>query len=269
MISPNVLHVEGAAVKYHADRVEVGRLPFEGVSVDATIGRDILTVAPLLARLSGGRVEAHLTLDGTLEVPTANVDFRVTDLQLGQLVHKDMAPPSVEGIVGARVRITGKGRSVHQIAASANGTLTAQMPLGALRKSFAEATDVDLRALGLLLTKNQQDVPIRCAVAHFKAADGTLTAQDMVIDTDPVMISGAGQIHLDSESLDLSVHGNPKSLRLLRLRTPMLIQGTLAHPVVHFPVKGSRLMLADPGRGKDVDCAALLGGPGSVPAPVR
>ena len=249
MISPNVLHAEGATVKYHADRVEVGRLPFEGVSVDATIGRDILTVAPLLAKLSGGRVDAHLTLDGTLDVPTANVDFRITDLQVGQLVHKDADPPPVEGLVRARVRITGKGRSAHQIAASANGTLTVQMPLGAVRKSFAEATDVDLRGLGLLLTKNQQDVPIRCAIAHFKAEDGTLTTQDMVIDTDPVVISGAGQIHLDSESLDLSVRGNPKSLRLLRLRTPVLIQGTLAHPAVHIPVKGARLMLADPGRG--------------------
>ncbi len=64
MISPNVLHVAGAAVKYHADRVELGRLPFEGVSLDATIGQNILTVRSLLATLSGGRVTAHLTLDG-------------------------------------------------------------------------------------------------------------------------------------------------------------------------------------------------------------
>jgi uncharacterized protein involved in outer membrane biogenesis len=269
MISPNVLHAEGAAVKYHADRVEVGRLPFEEVSIDATIGRNILTVAPLLAKLSGGRINAHVTLGGSTEVPTANVDLTVTDLQLGQLVHKDTDPPPVEGIVRARVTITGKGRSVHQVAASANGTVTAQMPLGALRKSFAEATDVDLRGLGLLLTKNKQEVPIRCAIAHFKAEHGTLTAQDMVVDTDPVVITGAGQIHLDSELLDLNVRGNPKSLRLLRLRTPVLVQGTLAHPAVHIPVKDSRLMLADPGKGKDVDCAALLAGTGSVSAPVR
>jgi uncharacterized protein involved in outer membrane biogenesis len=261
MISPNVLHAEGAAVTYHADRVEVGRLSFETVSVDATIGRNVLTVAPLLAKLAGGRVNAHLTLDGSKELPAANVDFRITDLQLGQLVHKDTSPPPMEGMVQARVRITGSGRSVHQVAASANGTVSVQMPLGALRKSFAELTDLDLRGLGLLLTKNRQDVPVRCAMAHFKAEGGTLTAQDLVVDTDPVLITGAGQIHLDSETLDLSIRGNPKKLRLFSLRSPVLVQGTLAHPAIHVPVKNARLMLADPGRGKDVDCAALLAGP--------
>jgi uncharacterized protein involved in outer membrane biogenesis len=261
MISPNVLHAEGAAVKYRADRVEVGRLPFETVLLDATISRNVLTVAPLLAKLAGGRINAHLALDGSKEVAAANLDLRIVDLQLGQLVHKDTDPPPMEGIVQARVRITGKGRSIHQVAASANGTVTAQMPLGALRKSFAELTDVDLRGLGLLLAGNKQDVPIRCAVAHFKAEDGTLTAHDLIVDTDPVLISGAGQIHLDSEALDLSIRGNPKGPRLLRLRAPVLVQGTLAHPALHVPVKNSRLVLADPGRAKDADCAGLLAGP--------
>jgi AsmA family protein len=260
MISPNVLHAEGAVVKYHADRVEVGRFPFEAVALDATIGHSVLTVAPLLAKLAGGRVNAHLTLDGSQELAAANVDLRITDLQLGQLVQKDAGPPPVEGLVQAQVRIIGKGRSVHQVAASANGTVSAQMPLGALRKSLAELTDVDLRGLGLLLTKNQQDVPVRCAIAHFKAENGTLTAQDLVVDTDPVLITGAGQIHLDSEAVDLSIRGNPKNLRLFRLRTPVLVQGTLGHPAVRIPIKNSQLMLADPGKGKDVDCAALLAG---------
>jgi uncharacterized protein involved in outer membrane biogenesis len=259
MLSPNVLHAEGAAVKYHSDRVEVGRLAFESVSLDATIGRDLLTVAPLVAKLAGGRVIAYLTLDGRSEVAAANVDLRINDLQLGQLVHKQTGPPPMEGLVQARVRITGKGRSVHQVAASANGTVTAQMPLGALRKSFAELTDVDLRGLGLLLTKNKQDVPVRCAVAHFKAEDGTLTAHDLVVDTDPVLISGEGQIHLESETLDLSIRGAPKGPRLLRLRAPVLVQGTLAHPAFHIPAKLSQLRLRDPGGAKDVDCAALLG----------
>jgi AsmA family protein len=239
----------------------VGRMMIESVSVDATIGRDVLTVAPLLAKLAGGRVNAHITLDGSKEVAAANVDLRITDLQLGQLVHKDTGPPPVEGLVQARVLISGKGRSVHQVAASANGTVTAQMPLGALRKTFAELTDMDLRGLGLLLTGNKQDVPIRCAIAHFTADGGTLTAHDLVVDTDPVLISAEGQIHLDSETLDLSIRGNPKGPRLLRLRAPVLVQGTLAHPALHVAVKNSRLMLADPGRAKDADCAALLAGP--------
>ncbi len=129
---------------------------------------------------------------------------------------------------------------------------------GALRESFAELTDVDLRALGLLLTRNKQDVPVRCAIARFKAQVGTLTARDLIMDTDAALITGEGQVHLDSETLDLGIHGNPKSLRLFRLRTPVLVQGTLVHPAFHIKLRDSHLMVTDPGRARDADCAALL-----------
>ena len=261
MISPNVLHVEGAAAKYHANRLEMGRVAFENVSLDATIVKDMLTVAPLAATLSGGRVAAHLTLDGSKAIPTANVDIKVADAQLGQLLRKDAASSSLlEGLLQASIRIAGQGRSVHQVAASATGTVSAQMTGGALRKAIAEMTDVDLRGLGLLMTGNKQDVPVRCAVARFKAQDGTLTAQDLLADTQPVLITGEGEIHLDSETLNLAIRGNPKSRRWFRLRTPLLVQGTLAHPLIHIPVRHSQFMVADNGRATDADCTAMLAG---------
>jgi AsmA family protein len=258
MISPNVLHVEGAVAKYHADRVELGRIAFENVSFDTTIAKDVLTVAPLAATLSGGLVTAHLTLDGSKAIPAANVDLRIAAAQLGPLFKKDAAAAPLEGSLQARIRIVGSGRSVHQVAANATGTVTAQMSGGALRKSFAEMTDVDLRGLGLLLVKDKKDVAVRCALARFKAQDGTLIAQELLADTDPVLITGEGNIHLGSELLDLAIRGNPKGLRLLRLRTPLLVQGTLRHPLFHIPVKDSHFMLADRGRAEDVNCTALL-----------
>jgi AsmA family protein len=261
MISPNVLHAAGAVAKFHANQLEAGHLALEEVSLEATIGQNVLTVKPLLAKLSGGRVEARLTLDGNKEIPAANVDFRISDLQLGQLAQKGTAPPPLEGVLQAWVRISGQGSSVHQVAASATGTVTAQMTVGALRESFAELTNVDLRGLGLLLAKNQRDVPVRCAIAKFKAQDGVLTAQDLVMDTDPVLIAGEGQIHLDSEVLDLAIRGSPKKLRLFRFRSPVLVEGTLAHPSIHISVKHSHFMVADRGQAEDVDCSALLAGP--------
>lgn len=143
---------------------------------------------------------------------------------------------------------------MHQVAASANGTLTLQMTGGALRESFAELTDVDLRGLRLLLFKNKRDVPIRCARAAFKAENGTLTVQDMWVDTGPVLIMGEGRIHLDSEELDLALRGYPKGVRLLRLEAPILVQGPLTHPLIHVAVKQSHFVLLDRGRARDMDC---------------
>jgi uncharacterized protein involved in outer membrane biogenesis len=162
------------------------------------------------------------------------------------------------------------------VAASANGTVTAVVTHGTIRTSLAELTGIDLRALGLMLTKNKQETGMRCVVAALQARDGTLDAQSLVADTDPVLITGEGRLRLDSESLDFALRGHPKSLRLFRLRAPVLVRGTLLHPaigieapkaaaqtagavalgVVLTPLAGV-LAFVDPGLAKDADCASL------------
>jgi uncharacterized protein involved in outer membrane biogenesis len=118
---------------------------------------------------------------------------------------------------------------------------------------------MDLRGLGLLLAKNKKEAAVRCAVVKFKAHEGTLTAESLVVDTEPVLITGDGQINLDSEELDLALRGYPKSLRLFELHSPVLLRGTLAHPKIDIQARHSSVAIIDPGHGKDADCAALLG----------
>lgn len=52
------------------------------------------------------------------------------------------------------------------------------------------------------------------------------------MDTTDVLITGRGGINLESETLNLALRGEPKKLRLTRLRTPITIKGTLDHPSV-------------------------------------
>ncbi len=136
--------------------------------------------------------------------------------------------------------------------------MTLALPQGAIRASLAELTGLDFRGLGLLLTRNKEDTPIRCGVARFQARDGTLTSQTMVIDTDPVLITGGGTIQLDSQALDLEFQGHPKHLRVLRLSAPISVQGTLTHPSIGLEKGHRKLELIDPGHAKDADCGALL-----------
>ncbi len=258
-LSPHVLRISDATVRFRAHRVDVGRLSLHDVSVKAAIDHGVLTVAPLSAEVLGGNVNAYLTLDATKDIPDANVDVKITDLQLAQIPHKDPSAPPIEGLMQGRVKLTGAGRSVHEVAATANGTVTAQLPHGAIRASIAEITSgVDLRGLGLLLTHNKQETEVRCAVADFKADAGTLIAQNMVADTEPALITGEGRIHLESEALDLVIHGHPKSVRFFRLRAPVLVRGTLAHPSVNIQRSESVPLIVDPGKAKDADCTALL-----------
>ena len=255
---PGMLRRGDAVVTFHAHRVEVGRVPLQELSAKAIIDHGILLVAPLLADVFDGKLIAHVRLDARPEVPTAEVNLKITDLQLGHLDRNESGQPPVEGLLQAQVRITGRGRSIHQVAASANGTVTAVLPHGAIRTALAELTGVDLRGLGLAMSNSAEETGVRCAAARFEAREGTLTARTLIVDTDPVLITGEGMIHLDSETLDLALRGHPKSVRLLRLRSALTVQGTLAHPSVHIQAGNSALVLIDPGRAKDADCTALI-----------
>jgi uncharacterized protein involved in outer membrane biogenesis len=276
-INPEAMRRGDAVVNFHARRVDLGRVPLRAVEGKLTVDHGVLTLTPLSADLLEGKLTAHVKLDATTEVPVADFDLKITDLQLGRIDHKGAGQPLLEGLLRARVAIRGRGTSIHQVAASANGTMTAVLPRGSVRASLAELAGLDLRGLGLFVTKKTQETAVRCGVASFQAHEGTLTAQSLVVDTDPVLITGDGRIHLDSEALDLVLHGHPKSLRLLRLRSPLLVRGTLSHPSIEVQARNSLaqaaaavglgivltplasvLAFVDPGLAKDADCASLL-----------
>jgi uncharacterized protein involved in outer membrane biogenesis len=260
-LSRDMVRRGDATVSFSAKEVDVGRMPLQQLKARATIRDGVLTVTSLLADLFQGKLTGRLKVDATPEVPAADVDLNVVDLQIGLVNHKDASPPPFEGPLKVRISITGRGSSVHEVAASANGTVTALLPQGEMRDSFAEMTGIDLRGLGLLLTKNKKETAVRCAAAKFTARDGILTAEELIIDTEGVLITGDGQVHFDSEAVDLSLSGHPKSLRLFELHSPVLLRGTLAHPKVDLEPHHSSLSIIAPGRGKDADCAALLAEP--------
>jgi uncharacterized protein involved in outer membrane biogenesis len=261
LFSKAALHPAGfrhddAAIVVHIDQVELTRLTLRSVAAKGSLDHGVLTVQSMSGRLLGGAVQGRGKLDVNQDPPLADVDLKLTDLELGQMRHKDGTPPPIEGTLRARIMVSGRGSSIHQVAATANGIVTAVVPHGTVRDSLAELAGMDLRALGLLMSKDKHDAALRCAVAIFKDHDGMLTAEKFVADTEPVLITGSGQVQFDTESLGLSLQGEPKSLRLFHLRSPVLIKGTLSHPSID--VHAQKLEIVDSGKAKDADCESLI-----------
>jgi AsmA family protein len=251
---------DDAAIVLHIDQVELTRLKLQNVAAKGSLDHGVLTVQTMSGRLLGGEVQGRGKLDVNQDPPNVDIDLKLAGLELGQLRRKDgsaaEAPPPVEGTLRAHIRVSGRGSSIHQVAATANGIVTVVVPQGTVRDSLAELAGMDLRGLGLLVSKDKHDTALRCAIAIFKDRDGTLTAQEFVADTVPVLITGSGQIQFDSESLDLSLQGEPKSLRLFHWRSPVLIKGTLSHPSIDIHAR--KLEIVDTGKAKDADCGSLI-----------
>ena len=256
-LNPQALRRGDATIDFDAHRFEVGKESLQDVALKLTFEQGLVSATPISAGLLGGKLNGQIKIDVTQDSPVADVDLTLTGLQLDQLPHKSPQPP-LDGSGRARLKFTGRGRSAHEIAASAQGTATFTLPQGTVRASLAELAGMDLRGLGLTLENSKRDTPIRCAVANFQAQGGVFTTRRLVMDTEAVRIDGEGSIRMDTESLDLVLRGEPKSLRVLRLKAPLLIRGTLAHPELSIEKGDSKLLLVDRGRAKDEDCAALL-----------
>jgi hypothetical protein len=145
-----------------------------------------------------------------------------------------------------------------------------------MNEPLAELTGIDVfKGLGLLFSENQ--VPIRCGVIDFQAQKGALDARSVFIDTTTVLITGRGHVDLGDEKLDLSLQGDPKKVRLFRLRSPITLHGTLLHPAIGVKAENlaaqagvaaalgtlltpfaAALAFIDPGLAKNKDCAAVI-----------
>jgi uncharacterized protein involved in outer membrane biogenesis len=276
-----------AIVHFHAQALQVGHVPLRAVAAKVKIADGTIVASPLSASLLDGRITGEIKIDVTRDVPAADVDLRLANLKLGKIDRQQStaeaagdsvadSPAPLDGPLQARIALHGHGKSIHELASSANGTVTGVLPHGAVRSSLAELAGLDLRALGLMAGGSKADTGIRCGVASFDVKGGTLTAQRLLLDTDSVLITGEGTVNLDSEALDLQLQGRPKHPRL-RVRAPLLVRGTFGHPTFSIEAKKSvaqaggaialgmlltpvaaMLAFVDPGLAKDTDCGALL-----------
>jgi len=240
--------------KYTARRLLLSRVEVSDLSAPFTIERGLIKASEVTGRLMGGHFVLRLDADANQKPAYTRIEMTLKDLHLAQMPHKK-EPPPYEGSLLLDIHAHGRGDSLHALAAAADGNLSAKVLQGTLRASLAELAGVDLRGLGLTLTGSGREVPVPCAAADFEIHAGVMEVSRLFIDSEPVFISGDGRVLLDPETLDLKLHGEPKGLRILRLKAPVLVQGTLLQPKFSVDAAGSQLQLVDRGTPRNTDCS--------------
>ena len=285
------LHTErlrqmNAEVDYSAQDVKSENFPLRGFGTHISLQGGVLVLKPLAFQFPQGRLSGELKIDGRKAVAVTSVDARLSDIRIENFIQS--ADKALTGTVEARARLTGTGKSVHDAAATAGGTVTVVIPSGSMRRSLAEWLGVDvITALGLTLSGDESNTRLRCAVASFTSKSGVLTSQHLVLDTNPVRIDGGGNINLNDETFALRVQGHPKNFQPFRLRVPIGVSGKLDNPQIAInPVPAlaqggiglalgainpfaAILAFIDPGLAKDANCAALLQDAQNKGAPVK
>lgn len=278
-----------ADVEYVAHAVKTERFPLRAAALNITLQAGVLTLKPFVLEMPEGRIAGTLRLDARENVAHTSIDARVSNVQLGQFKPRKATEAPVDGVLRARVKLEGEGNSVHEFVSSSNGSITAVLPRGEVREAFAELTGINVaRGLGLLIQDAKEKVNVRCGVAQLEARNGNLKVSHLVFDTSNVLITGEGDVALGKEQFDLEIKGQPKKMRLFRVRTPVAIRGPLRKPSVGLGAEGETagqgvaaalaalvtplaavVAFVDPGLAEDADCASLLAEAKASGAPVK
>lgn len=278
-----------ADVTYRAAGIRDAMLPLRAGSVRVKLDKGLLTADPLRFDLPQGAIAGQVQLDGRKDTPVTSLDLRLSKARLEQLIpiRGGGAAPLTGGLVG-RAKLSGAGASVREAAAHADGQVLVVVPSGEIRAAFAELLGVNVvKGLGLLLAKDQSKTDLRCAVAHFQARNGVLTANRIIFDTEPVLGVGEGRIDLRSEQLDLRISGRPKRPQLIRVMAPVTVQGPIVQPKIGVETSNvvaqggiaaalgalvsplaAVLPFVDLGEADDAACGALIAQAGRQGAPI-
>lgn len=269
------LRARDGKVRVRADTLVVGPLTLSKADATFTLADRVVTGDPLTARAGDGTGRARVVFDAREERPHATVRLESDGLDVGKLLPGKSGEPPVSGALRGSLDLEGRGRSFDELFAGASGRLHLALNDGEMRSSLARLMELDLRALGLDFGKKRDRVGIRCAVVDAEAKRGAARLSRIVIDAEPVVISGDGTLSLDSEELDVLLKPSAKNAGL-RLKSPLEVTGTLLQPrpklragalgkqgavavalgALVAPIAAAAVLI-DPGKGKDQDCATL------------
>jgi uncharacterized protein involved in outer membrane biogenesis len=275
-----------AEVDFAADSVVSRDFPLRKLATHISLENGVLLLKPLAFEFSRGSLSGFVRVDARRPVTVTSMDARLGHVRIEQFIKSAEKP--VSGEVEARAVLSGEGDSVRAAAQSANGALTIVIPEGRMRHSLAEWLGVNvISGLGLSMSGDTGDTGLRCALVHFQAHHGLFAAQQFVFDTDPVLVTGTGDVDLRHETMNMTIAGQPKHFQLLHLNVPVTIQGSIDHPALGvkpghaiaqagiaaalgllFP-PAAILPFVDAGLAKNANCTALVAQAGAKSAPVK
>ena len=257
-------------------------LPLENVAAHLRLDGGVLTLDPLDFGIAGGALSAAITLDARQEPMRSSATLWLRKARIDRLFPTVKLMQDSTGLLGARLRLTGRGNTVAAMLASASGELGVAMQGGDISNLLIEFVGLDGGEALRFLAAGDRKTAIRCAVASFGVEDGVATSRTLVFDTDDTYVGGTGRLNFRDETLDLTLRPEPKDRSILSVRSPIRLSGTFADPSVAV-VKGPLLARAgaavllglvnplatlaatiETGPGTDSNCEELLASVGQA-----
>jgi len=203
--------------------------------------------------------------------------LNIKNMRLGRFFDGTRFADSTEGVFGGTLELAGTGASLADVLASSNGEMTIIMSGGTISRLLIEASELDVARVIPLFFGSDKSTKIRCGIVDFEVADGILTSEIFVFDTENSTLLGDMNIDMKDERINAKLEAEPKDGSPLSAQTPLIVSGTLQNPSVGFDAKkglargaaaitlgalltpfAAILAFVDTGDGEDSNCSALI-----------
>lgn len=232
------LHSADADIKFRGKHIVTANLPLDDISADLKLNNGLLTLKPLNFGVADGQIASDVVLDARKPIISTQVDATVKDIKLNKLFPNLKTTQTSAGDVSGRMKLSATGNSLAQMLGSADGEAALVMRGGTISDLLIRLSDLDVAHALPLLVGGDKNVPLRCMVADFRASNGDMLAETLVVDTANANVTGEGNISFKDETLNLKLVAKPKDNSVVALRGPILVNGTFSKPSVRPELAG-------------------------------
>ncbi len=270
------LQAMDADVTYQAKDIRSKNLPLDNLTAHLKLNNGKLSLNPLNFGVAGGQINSQLEMNSQSKPMRASIDAQFKKLQLNKLFPKIQLTKTSIGHIGGSAKLAGEGASFAKLMATSDGRIGVAMSGGQVSALLVEIIGIDGGEIIKFLLGGDKNIEIRCAAGEFKVKNGVMNTEVFVFDTSDTNVSGEGTLSLKDETLNLTLHPQPKDVSIFSLRAPLLVTGTFKKPQFKPDMGaiakrgGAALLLGainplaalipliETGPGKDSDCKELL-----------
>ncbi len=258
--------------------VQTEDLPLTDLQVHVILNDGMLTLQPLRFGMAGGSLNADIQLDGSKHPMPGRVKIAARRLQLKRLFPNVKTMQKSLGELNGDAALSGTGNSVAALLGTANGDMKLLINDGVISRSLMELAGLNVGNYIVAKLFGDDEVKINCGAADIGFKDGVATPRVFVFDTENTLVEIQGTINFKTEAVDLDITPHSKGLRIISLRSPLYVAGTLKHPkpgvktlplaargagavalgVLLTPVAGLLALIVPSAGDKENECSTML-----------
>jgi len=271
-----------ADLKWTVGTVRSKNVPISNIGLTLDLERGRLALSPLTFAMARGNVAADAILDTRQRPTAAKYDIRLAPTPMGRLLAGyGVAEAGTTGTVRGRIELNGRGDTIHDSLATANGRIAFVMPAGTFWTRNVQLAELDIGTFVQKMFEGRLKEPVRinCGLIGFTVRKGVAAADPILIDTQKNVILGRGGFSFRNEAVDLAFRADGKKFSFLSGQSPVGVGGYFAAPKINVvseelvsragaalglalvatPVAGV-LAFVDVGDAKGAACGPVLAG---------